>query len=284
MSTAFDTSFPMLGSIRAACACGPVGRSTAPCFRVLTRCAPSPSRPPTRCGSGRPRARAARRRRRDRAHRGHGRVRLGSAHLPRPREDRAGLHDRPRVRRHGARRRRGRPRRRVGDRVLGLFPDRLRALLVLPPRPLPQVRSLRAPSATARCSARCRARRPSRRSCRCRPRAAPRARGHERRDGAIRGGRDGHRLPRHRRLRPAPWRHRRRAGPGSGGALRRAGRARLRRRSRGRRSTRCPSAWRWPSHSARTRCTWRRATRARRCARLTEGRGVDLCVDAVGHP
>ena len=91
-------------------------------------------------GRGAARARAARARRRRRAGRGDRRLRLGPAHLPRARADRARLHARPRVRRHGGRggRRRdrgGRGRPRAGLLLLGL-----RQLLLLPPRRLPQVR------------------------------------------------------------------------------------------------------------------------------------------------
>ena len=118
-------------------------------------------------------------RRRDRADRGDGRVRLGPAHLPRPREDRAGLHDRPRVRRH---RRRGRRR---GDARGGrrprarLLPDRLRGLLVLPSRSLPQLPAVAdvRPRRDARLAAGHAGRHGARASRR--PRAAARARGHE---------------------------------------------------------------------------------------------------------
>ena len=54
----------------------------------------------------------------------------------------------------------------VGDRVLGCFQVACGTCWLLPPRPLPQVRRTRAPSATAGRSARCRARRPSWRSSR----------------------------------------------------------------------------------------------------------------------
>ena len=71
---------------------------------------------------GGPRARAAAPRGRDRPRRGERHLRLGSAHLPRPRAGRARLHDRPRVRRHRARRwATDVERAAVGDRVLGCF-------------------------------------------------------------------------------------------------------------------------------------------------------------------
>ena len=91
---------------------------------------------------GSPRARAARPGRRDRADRGDRRVRLGPAHLPRPRADRTGLHDRPRVRRHGRRGRRRRLARRRRRPRARLLPHGLRRVLVLPPRPLPPLRAV----------------------------------------------------------------------------------------------------------------------------------------------
>ena len=79
-------------------------------IRCARRCARSPSRRPARSGSTSARARAARARRRDRPGRGDRHLRLRPPHLPRPGADRAGLRDRPRVRRHGGRRRRRRHR------------------------------------------------------------------------------------------------------------------------------------------------------------------------------
>ena len=72
------------------------------------------------------RARAARRRRRDRPRQRDRRLRLGPAHLPRARADRAGLHDRPRVRRRGRRRGRRRHERRGRRPRARLLPGRLR--------------------------------------------------------------------------------------------------------------------------------------------------------------
>ena len=85
------------------------------------RCEPSPSKPRRGPRRGAPRARARVTHRRDRADRGQRDLRLGPAHLPRAGQDRARVHDRPRVRRHGARRRRRRDPRPVGDRVLGCY-------------------------------------------------------------------------------------------------------------------------------------------------------------------
>ncbi len=178
--------------------------------KFASRTSPSPS-----CSS----------RRRDRPHRGERRVRLGPAHLPRPREDRTGLHDRPRVRRHRHRRRRRGARgerRRPRARLLS---DRLRTLLLLPAGPVPQVRLLA--HVRARRDARLAAGHAGRAGARAerRPRAAQGARGHERRRRAVRRRRDGHRLPRRRRKRPAARRHGGRARPRAGRAVRRAGRA-----------------------------------------------------------
>ena len=44
------------------------------------------------------------------------------------------------------------------------------------------------------------------------------------------------------------------------------------------------SGWRWRAASARRRSTSPRRSRSGRCAAATEGRGVDVAVDAVGDP
>ena len=160
------------------------------------------------------------------------RVRLGPAHLPRARPDRARLHDRPRVRRHGRRgRRRGQGRRGRRPRAR-LLPDRLRRLLLLPARPLPPLRELA--HVRARRDARLAPGHPGRDGAdpERRPRPAAGARGHEPRRGAVRRRRDGHRLPRGRRERDAARRRGGGARPRTRRAVRGAGRAGDRRRPR----------------------------------------------------
>ena len=156
----------------------------------------------------RSRAAAERSARCDRAHRGQRHMRLGPAHLPRAREDRAGLHDRARVRGHraGGRGSGGlgggrRPR-------AGLLSDGVRALLLLPVRLVSQVRSLA--HVRPRRHAGLAAGHPGRAGAGAqrRPRAAQAPRGNGRRDRAVRGRRDGHRLPRRGGGRRAPWRRR----------------------------------------------------------------------------
>ena len=150
-----------------------------------------------------------------------GGLRLGPAHLPRTRGDRAGLHDRPRVRRHSGR---GRRRRAVGRRRRSrawLLPGGLRRLPALPRRQLPQVRPL----------AGLRPRGGSRRAAghagraRSRPPRQPHAPAGAGRDAqrrrAVRRRRHGHRLPRGRA--GARGRQRRRPRAGAGRPVRRAG-------------------------------------------------------------
>ena len=117
------------------------------------------------------------------------------------------------------------------------------------------------------------------------PHAAARARGHVRRRGPVRRRRDGHRLPRGRRR--AGMRARRRGGgarPRPGRPLRRAGGARPPARRRWSRSTRCEDRLAMARRSAPkpvhlTEEDPRAAVKA-----ATYGRGVDVAVDAVGHP
>ena len=109
----------------------------------------------------RARARADRARRGDRPGRGERRLRLGPPHLPRPGRDRAGLHDRPRVRRHGGRGRRRRQRGRRGRPRARHLLHRLRRVLLLRSAATSTSAITGASSATARRSARCRAPRPS---------------------------------------------------------------------------------------------------------------------------
>ena len=187
---------------------------------------PSPGR---RHARGAPPARAAGPHRRGRADRAQRRVRIGPAHLPRARPDRARLHDRPRVRRHGrGGRRSGEERGRRRSRA-GLLPDRRRRLLLLPPRPVPPLRELA--HLRPRGHARVAAGNPGRDGPdpQRRPRAAARARGHEARGGAVRRRRDGHRLPRDPGKRHAARRRGGGAGTRARGAVRRAGRPRHRR-------------------------------------------------------
>ena len=139
----------------------PAGDTVRAPMRAVTFQAPE--RGPDR-GEARPRDR--RRRRRGGPGRGERDLRLRPPHLPRAGAGRAGLHDRPRVRRHGAG---GRRRRRAGRRRrprARLLPHRLRDLRLLPARRLPPLRATAGPSATAPTSATCRAPRPS--SCWCR--------------------------------------------------------------------------------------------------------------------
>ena len=143
--------------------------------------------------------------RRDRVDRRQRHLRLGPAHLPRPREDGAGLHDRPRVRRHGPRRRRRRHPRRGRRPRPRLLPQRLRDVLLLPARRLPQVR----PDAGVRPrrAARRAAGHPGRAGARADGRhdAAPGPRRRLRRRRPVRRRRDGHRLPRgHRAAASSP--------------------------------------------------------------------------------
>ena len=80
-------------------------------------------------------------RRRDRAHRGVGDLRLGPAHLPRPPPRRAGLHDRPRVRRPGGREPATRSSQVAeGDRVIGCFVTACGQCFFCRQRRVPQVR------------------------------------------------------------------------------------------------------------------------------------------------
>ena len=184
--------------------------------------------------------------------------------------DRARLHDRPRVRRH----RRGRRRRghlgrgrRPGARLL---PGRLRRLLLLPPRRLPQVRRV------ADLRPRRRARRPAGHPGRARarparqPDAAPRARGALRRRRAVR---------RRRRRAPATTRPSApasaRATSRSSSASARWGCARCRRRSsagprRSSRSTRSRSGSTPRAPSAPSRSTSPSRTRKAEVKRITE--------------
>ena len=103
---------------------GPAGSAARPArassgtTRDARRHLPSPVRGPRRRAA---RARAERPRRRDRRDRGERRLRLGPPHLPRAREDRARVHDRPRVRRHRAAAGDDVTRVKPGDRVLGCF-------------------------------------------------------------------------------------------------------------------------------------------------------------------
>ena len=142
------------------------------------RCRPSPSRRRARSGWRSARARARGPRRRGRARRGHRRLRVGPAHLPRPRVIEPGFTHRPRVRGHGDRRGRRRDRGGGGRPRARLLLLRLRQLLLLPPRRLPQVR--RGPGLRARQDARLAPGRAGRAGARAarQPHAAPGARGH----------------------------------------------------------------------------------------------------------
>ena len=226
------------------------------------------------CGTVRPRMRAVtfqapeqvrieekpdpevgRRRRRGDPGRGERDLRLRPPHLPRAGAGRAGLHDRPRVRRHGAgggRRRRAGGGRRPRARHL---PHRLRDLRLLPARrlpPLPQRPDLR-----PRRQPRRPAGRPGRAAAGAarQPDPAPGAGGDVGRRRPLRRRRDGDRLPRRRPRRDALGRHGRGAR-----ASARSGSARCRPRSpaapsRSSRSTRSRNGWRWPRPSGRRRCT-----------------------------
>ena len=156
---------PASASLRA-CSCRPWGRRGTGCGvrgharRHLSGTGGGPGRGEARSG-------ARRRRRRDRRGRGERRLRLGPPHLPRPGPGRARLHDRPRVRRHGARR----PgddvdRVAVGDRVLGSFLTACAHLRRLPARRLPPLRQRPHLRPRLHTSATCRAPRPS--GCWCR--------------------------------------------------------------------------------------------------------------------
>ncbi len=60
--------------------------------------------------------------------------------------------------------------------------------------------------------------------------------------------------------------------------------ARVRAPPRCSRSTPCPSGWSWPPPSAPRRSTSPSRTRKPRSRAATEGRGVDVAIDAVGDP
>ena len=189
---------------------------------------PGPRRGRGRAGR---RAGAACARRRDRARRGERHLRLGPAHLPRARAGRAGLHDRPRVRRDGARGRREVERVAVGDRVLGTFHTACATCTPcirgdyhrcahgrtfghgskLGDLQGAQAERLLVPRANLD--------------------AAARAGWHARRRRAVRRRRDGDRLPRRRARGRGGGRHGRGAGTGPGRAVRGAGGARVGRRA-----------------------------------------------------
>ena len=211
-------------------------------------------------------------------------MRLGPAHLPRAREDRARLHDRPRVRGHGGRGGRRRHRGRRGRPRARLLLHGLRQVLLLPPRRLPQVRrgSRVRPRRDARLAPG-RAGRPGARPPR-QPDAAARARRHVRRRGPVRRRRDGHRLPRGR-PRPAcePGDTVAVLGLGPGGPVRRAGRQGRRRRAGDRDRHGAGAAGRGRAFGAEPVHLTEEDPRAAVKA-ATDGRGVDVAVDAVGHP
>ena len=77
---------------------------------------------------------------------------------------------------------------------------------------------------------------------------------------------------------------RRDARPGPGRPLRGAGGEGGRRLRGDRRSTPSRTAWRWPSPSAPTPVHLTEEDPRGEVKKLTEGRGVDLAVEAVGHP
>ena len=195
-----------------------------------------------------------------------------------------GLHDRPRVRRRGRRRGRRRHERRGRRRGARLLPGRVRHVLVLPPRRLPQVRAV----------AHVRPRRGARRSAgdagraRARaarePDAAARAGGPVARGRAVRRRRHGHRLPRRRR-RPACAR----ATPSPCSASARSASARCRRpcsraRRRSSRSTPSRTGSRWPRPSARSAVHLTEEDPRAAVEGRDRGRGVDVAIDAVGDP
>jgi len=153
-------------------------------------------------------------------------VRVGPAHLPRPGPDRSGLHDRSRVRRHGARRgRSGHERVRGGPRAR-LLPHRLRPLFLLHARLVHEVRpgagvrprgDARLPSGNAGGPGARADREPDAKAC---------ARWSVGRGGPVRGRRDGYGLPRGDRCGRARRRPGRRPRPRTGRAVCRPGRAR----------------------------------------------------------
>ena len=229
-----------------------------------------------------PRPRAAGTRRRDRPHRGHRRVRQRPAHLPRPRGHRAGLHHRPRVRRHGRRgRRRGELGRGRRPRP-GLLPGGVRHLPRVPRGQLPQVRALadlrsrRRPRRPAGHAGRAGARAPRQ------PHPAPRPGRDAQRRRALRRRRDGHRLPRGRcrcaRATASPCSA---SGP-SGCAPSRPRAPRAPPTSSP--STPSTRGSTWPAASARRPCTSPRRTRARRSRPPPTGAGSTWPSTPSGDP
>ena len=167
-----------------------------------------------------------------------------------------------------------------------LLPDRLRHLLLLPPRQLPQVRRRRARSATARRSARCRARRPSRRSCpQRRPRrcaACPRGMSD---DVALFAGDvmgTGYHAAAESGLQPGDTVAVLGLGPGR--AVRGAGRARRRRRAGVAIDTVPDRLAMAESFGAAARAPDRGGPARRRQARRPTAAASTSCIDAVGDP
>ena len=265
---------------------GGSGRTKAtPSLACCTRCSQSPSRPPARCASRSARSPSCRPPddavvRIERTgvcgsdlHIYHGRVgvepgfTIGHEYV--------GEVDRRGRRGHvgGGRRPRAR-----------LLPGRLRHLLLLPRRQLPQVRRRRARSATARRSARCRARRPSRRSCPTPTSTLRRVPEGMSDDVALFAG-DVMGTGYHAALDAVrARRHRRRPRPRARRAVRRAGRARRGRRAGHRRSTPSPTASRWRAASAPSPSTSPRRTRAPRSRRPPAAAAPTSTIEAVGHP